>query len=654
MRYRQVHLDFHTSEKIGGIGKDFSKAQFQAMLKQGHVDSITVFSKCHHGWSYHPTKVGQMHPELDFDLLGAQIEAAHEIGVKTPVYISAGFDEKTAVKHPEWLEWNKMRYDQGALCFDVPRYHSLCLNTPYLDELLAEIREVCENYAADGIFLDIVSERHCYCETCRKQRAAMGLNDNDPADMDKHASLVFANYTRRVRETVDSVTPDLPVFHNAGHIRHGRRDLAYMNTHLELESLPTGGWGYDHFPLSASYVRGLGMEYLGMTGKFHFSWGEFGGYKHPNALRYEVALSAANGAACSIGDQLHPTGHMDEATYALIGEAYQTIEEREPWLTGARNRADIAVLSVEAVANHFGLPCDRVPAANAGCARILLESHFLFDFIDTEMPLNNYKLLILPDECILDEALSAKIRDYLAKGGKVLASYQSGMDPDKRDFCLPFGIDYRGQSEYNPTYLRPEGDLPSLKNAAYVVYSDTTVVSAVTGTSRAIVEKPYFNRTLEHFCSHKHAPASGEKYGDAVVLTDNTAYVSHRIFTEYFGHGTIYAKEMVRDVIECLLGDEISVRTNLPAQGVLTLTEKEDALLVHTLYASPVRRGENVEIIEDLLPIYNTTLSVKCDKPPKSVTLVPEQTELPFTYQNGRVEVTLPRFECWQITEIKF
>ena len=36
-------------------------------------------------------------------------------------------------------------------------------------------------------------------------------------------------------------------------------------SHLELESLPTGGWGYDHFPLSAKYVAGLGLDYLGMA-----------------------------------------------------------------------------------------------------------------------------------------------------------------------------------------------------------------------------------------------------------------------------------------------------------------------------------------------------------------------------------------------------
>ena len=201
--------------------------------------------------------------------------------------------------------------------------------------------------------------------------------------------------------------------------------------------------------------------------------------------------------------------------------------------------------------------------------------------------------------------------------------------------------------------MRPEGDLPSLKNAAYVVYSDTTVVSAVTGTSRAIVEKPYFNRTLEHFCSHKHAPASGEKYGDAVVLTDNTAYISHRIFTEYFGHGTIYAKEVVRDVIARLLGDEISVRTNLPAQGVLTLTEKEDALLVHTLYASPVRRGENVEIIEDLVTLCDIKVSLDLPTDVTSATLRPSGKTVPLTVEDGRVTFTLDRLHCSEIVELK-
>ena len=91
MRFRQVHLDFHTSEKIPGIGSEFNKEQFQKALKAGHVDSITIFSKCHHGWAYHPSKANRMHPNLKFDLLAAQLEACREIGVNAPVYLSAGY-----------------------------------------------------------------------------------------------------------------------------------------------------------------------------------------------------------------------------------------------------------------------------------------------------------------------------------------------------------------------------------------------------------------------------------------------------------------------------------------------------------------------------------------------------------------------------------
>ena len=64
LRYRQIHLDFHTSEHIPDIGRDFDAADFVSTLKNAHVDSVTVFAKCHHGWAYYPTKVGAPHPNL--------------------------------------------------------------------------------------------------------------------------------------------------------------------------------------------------------------------------------------------------------------------------------------------------------------------------------------------------------------------------------------------------------------------------------------------------------------------------------------------------------------------------------------------------------------------------------------------------------------
>ena len=142
MRFRQVHLDFHTSEDIENIGGEFSREQFQACLKMGHVDSITLFSKCHHGWAYHPSHANKIHPNLHFDLLYEQIEAAHELGIKTPVYLSAGFDERIAREKPEWLLRNKDQTIAWTADFTTPGYHRFCYNTGYLDYLLDQVAEV--------------------------------------------------------------------------------------------------------------------------------------------------------------------------------------------------------------------------------------------------------------------------------------------------------------------------------------------------------------------------------------------------------------------------------------------------------------------------------------------------------------------------------
>ncbi|MCS6758165.1 MAG: hypothetical protein MO852_02950 [Candidatus Devosia euplotis] len=73
LRYRQIHLDFHTSEHIPGIGVAFDPDNFVQTLKAAHVDSIAIFAKCRHGWSYYPTKAGAPHPQLVRpDLLGGQ------------------------------------------------------------------------------------------------------------------------------------------------------------------------------------------------------------------------------------------------------------------------------------------------------------------------------------------------------------------------------------------------------------------------------------------------------------------------------------------------------------------------------------------------------------------------------------------------------
>ena len=651
MKYRRVHLDFHTSENIENVGEKFSKQQFQNALIKGCVDSVTVFAKCHHGWSYNRTAVNKMHPHLKFDLLKEQISAAHEIGVETPVYLSAGFDEKDARLHKNWLY--RSFDEETPPDFDKPGYHWLCFNTAYLDKLVAEVEEVCENYDADGIFMDITNVKPCVCEKCKDDMTKLGYDYKNRADVNAFAEKVYANYTKRIRKAVDKHKKGLPVFHNGGHIIRGRRDLAHMDSHLEIESLPTGGWGYDHFPLSVAYVRNLGMDYIGMTGKFHTEWGEFGGFKHPNALRYETALSIANGAGCSIGDQLAPNGEMDMVTYELIEAAYSEIKEKEKYIKNCRICADVAILSYESVGAAGYVPLEENPDCDTGAARILLEGKYLFDVIDTESDFQKYKVIILPDKIVCGAKLYNKLKMFTESGGKILASGYSGLNNEKTEFLFDFGVRYCGDSEFCPDYMRPCSEYDFLKETDYIMYSRGTKVCLSGGAEIAKKQAPYFNRTAEHFCSHKHAPCSGEYYGCGMAEGNDGAYISWKIFEDYAQNGSLHCKTALCFVLDRLLGDNKTLHTNLGAQGIVTLARQSDKLILHLLYAQPVKRGKSVEVIEDIVPIHNVAIKIKTGYIPKRVYKAPQNKDIEFEYCDGYVMFDIDYIENHQMIVIE-
>lgn len=655
MKFRQIHLDFHTSESIEEVGNKFDKKQFQQALEEGHVNSINVFAKCHHGYSYYPSKVNEIHPGLKVDLLGNIIEAATEIGAEVPIYISSGLDEKAARKHPEWLIRNKDESTRWTSNFMQPGYHELCFNTPYLEELLKQIEEVLHMYKPKGLWLDIVGVRPCYCRTCVQEANAKGIDIENEKEMETIWEKTYKNYQRQVAKLVAEINPSTHIFHNSGHFARGREDLWEANTHYELESLPTGGWSYDHFPMSARYIQGFGVDFLGMTGKFHTSWGEFGGFKHPNALRYEMALDLMNGAKCCVGDQLHPNGEMDLATYRLIGQAYEEVERKEAWCDHVVSIADIGVFSAEVI-EGTKMMSEFNNLSDSGVARMLFEGHYLFDLIDHNSLFDKYKLIILPDKIRLDEQLKEKLEAFISKGGKVLATGESGLSTNHDQFVLDMGVEYMKKNPYQPSYLKPEFSIKSVDNSSYVFYEDSFLVKATRGEVIGNIEKPYHNRTYKAFCSHKHFPTSHEVVSPGIVLNEDTCYISWNVFKDYAMIGSIVYKEMVYHIIDQLLGINKTIKTSLSSQGSISLMHQEDKkrLILHTVYAIPVMRGRNINVIEDIQPIYNIKMQLTLNNKIKKVSMAPSLEELTYEIKEDQLSFVIPKVDCHQMVVIDY
>lgn len=664
LRMRQIHLDFHTSAPIGAVGEAFDGTRFAETLRRAHVNHVNLFAKCHHGFSYHDTRVGTRHPGLRFDLLRAQVDACTAADITVQIYVSAGWDELMMHRRPDW---RRVGADGQFVMFNgrnlEAAWAEACFNTGYLPYLCDQIAEAARLFPeAVGFWLDILHQDDCCCPVCRDEMDARGLDWTRPEDRRIQSVATRQKYLAATMRAARTVRADMPVFHNMGHLPRGDRSLQPYFSHWELESLPTGGWGYDHFPLSASFARRLGKPYLGMTGKFHTMWGEFGGFKTANALRYEAAQMLAFGAAVSIGDQLHPTGALEEPTYRFVGEAFAEVEAKEPWCAGRIEPVvDVAVYS------HQGLVrpgqtdmAARHDAEDAGAGRVLLEEHHLFDVIDDAVPFDGYRLVIFPDDIPFDDALAARVRSYLDAGGRVLLTGASGLRPDGGGPALDLGAEWGGASPFAPDFVLPD---PALRSdglsVPMVVYGGSQRLRPTTGRSLGQVFDPYFNRTPRHFCSHQHSPPRPVPSGFAAgVAHGRLATLAHPVFRSYRETGAVFLRRWVGAVIDMMLADDRTLRTSLPSIGRATLNRQPDEarLVLHLLYAPLASRGtwkgRPIEVIEDLPTVTDVAVSVRCERPVRRVRLVPEGIDLPFRAEEGRIAFTIDRFACHRMVEI--
>ena len=648
--HRCVHLDFHTSDEVTNVARDFDKEAFKAALKEAEIDSITLFAKCHHGNFYYRSPRFHVHPHLEKPLLDLQLEACRELGISAKIYISAMRDEHLASLHPEWLIVPEGGKPQNLL---EPTWHNLCLNSPYTDVLVEQTREITERYMPDGLFFDITAERACVCANCRRDMAKKDLDYTCHEDVMRQAIDVMNTWMARVSEAARAVKPDVLLFFNGGDLPVGRHDRIDVNDQLEAESLPTGSWGYDHFPLSMSYIRRAGKNCIGMTGKFHFAWGEFGGYKYKDALLYEGAQCLAFGAGMSVGDQLDPTGRVDAYTYENIGNAMRYMKAREPW-RGGDALVDMAVLSdLHAVHSNEGsaLGISALRAGRTGLSRMLFEGKYLFDLIGWEEIGEKYRLIVLADEKTeLNEEEYLALKRFTAAGGRLLASGKSPLYKGKMAFDL--GADYIGKDEYRPSYIRADYPLAAADGMALVLYEDFHKI-ALTGEKLGDQIHPYFRRGGTRFCSHNNTPANYDDAVPAITEGQDGIYIAADIFSDYAVCGSLSSKQIVLPLLARLCPDKIIKQTSLPTSGKIVVYEKEEGLNVHLLYANTVKRGSGVVVIEDLVTLGDVTLTVVPRRKIKEAVLRPEGERLSLVKnEDGSVSLTIPRLYCSAIVEL--
>lgn len=638
---RAIHLDFHTMPGIRDIGRDFDADEFANTLKSAGVEYINVFARCNLGFAYYPTKIGAVYPGLKVDLLGRMVSACHRRGIQVVAYFNAGLDHEHALRRREWCKVNK----NGQVCEMQTMGHffrRMCLNTGYRQHLLAMVAEVIKRYPVDGIFLDCISFSPCYGVECIDGMKRLGL---DPA-----ADRAAESYCWKVTESFVAEAKRL-VSRRGLNLYCNGVPYRWQPTHIELEVLPTGGWGYDALPFVIRYARTMGKPYYLMTGRFHGSWGDFGGLRPDVSLRFDCQNALANGATCCVGDHLHPRGRLEPAVYRSIGRVYSEVARLDPWIEGARSVSEMAIVA-PALRQYPGRYDCMEPVQ--GATRMLMELKCQFDITDGETDLSRYRVLILPDQITVDPVLGRKLAAHLKRGGVLVSSAWSGLDPEKTAFALAAcRAAFRGTEPHHPSFFKaaPEvaRDLPDMLTT---IYNPGIAMTAKPG-AKVLAElwRPYFNlKSWDWYHENMYAPPDRRTQRPALIRCGNLFHFSFPIFGSYYENAVVAYKLLLRNCLELAFPKPMLKLENFPSFGQATVTTQGRRRMVHLLAYVPELRGKQSQIIEEPIAVRNVRLRLRADgRRVARVYLAPEHTPVPFAVEDGYLAVTVPLVRGYQM-----
>lgn len=413
------------------------------------------------------------------ELLRKAIEHAHGLKMRVIVGISPYAPPEVVKQHPEW----RLKYspDEPPLPadFDYAKpenaaKRSLSLNAPYGDWLIENLAEIFADFKVDGLSFDgnyhpPINFTPFDIELYRTETGRQFPRKIDLASDDYKIYLLWAdskleNWYRKAHERLRKVNPQAAVYTwttNAGRYGHFLTSPRVMSARMNLLfDSPMQEWWLDEVNLGASVVPAFGAAYVravsgGRTGSSEpyimsrgnpYSSSSF----PPHELFARTMMAMTNGSITPIA---MPTAAGKEAGDRVIRE----IGRRKKWFVRARQEPWAALLVSEQTRQFYagGQIMERFLAHALGVFRVGWEEHLPITLItDQDLRaerLAKYRVLILPNAAALSDEQVATIREFVERGGGLVATCETSLCDElghpRGNFALAdlFGVDYEGR-----------------------------------------------------------------------------------------------------------------------------------------------------------------------------------------------------------------
>lgn len=634
-----LFYDNHTNPNNPDVGKNLDVEAFTDRIKDCGVDYITFAAKCNQGMAYYETEFGIKHPSLKRDLFGELADACKRKDISLVAYLQGGLSNAEGVKH---RDWTTIRFDGRELGEGrtSPYVRTMCYNSGFRDNLISMIKEITEKYPVSGFFIDgMGASFDCICPICIKEMKEKGIDWTNKNEVLKFGEFSALRFSKDMYDTIMKINPNLTFYSNVADF-----EKQYdFSTHYEVETLPYGPRGYDYLPVMAHYVRTLGdRTVLNMPARFS-RWGDFGGLRPEETMKYELLYGFANGLRPNIGDHFHPRGDVNHAVFDRIQKIYNELQTMEPWYDNAKNITEVAIVFPR---NFSTIRSDE---ALKSAVRMLDELKLQFDIVTTFTDWDKYDILVLPDGITLDEEIANRVKIHLDNGKSIISTGSSGLNPDRSKFVFEneWGVKFLQNNEYNPAFVSVGDNLKyNLPDMPLSLYSSGIDLKVLEGTNvEANIVKPYYNAGWDGLVPFYYLPPDEVTDLPAITMNKQVAHFSHSIFSGYAREASVDLRIIFSNVINSYLQEPIFKHENLPSFARAFVTEQPGRRMVHLISYIPEMRTSITQLIEEPIKLNNVKIALRSDvNTPEKVYLAPEKKSLPFKVVNGYIEVTVP--EC--------
>jgi hypothetical protein len=632
--------------------------------------------------AFYPSKVKfHRHGKFlkDQDFFGECVAAARKRGMHVVARMSPDLNWEDALEvHPEWA----MRNKDGSAQFSTedPRLFKTCMFSTYMDDYVpAVMREVNSLYDVDCFYTNgwppIGNLPDCHCAICSKLPPA-----NSVAYWHAFNDRLFGLWSKYDAIAKEKKS-DSFFFANLGGNVHAGPNLDRLGKTIAWFQGDNQGRTNQDPAVWGAALQGRVCTAV-MDGKFaanitaaystcEVPWRNLA--KNAGEAKMWLNETLASGLVPYYHFVGSENGFGEDRRWQKVGVDYfRWTEKHDAHLKVRRSVANIGVVMGQSTQLLYPGPATMqsrtyMRETTHGLYETLLAGRFSFDYVHEDRlepeRLSKYRALLLPNIAMLSDRQCEQIREYVRRGGSIMASFETGLYDENLRPREEFGLAdllgirkageaigtngnaYYGRIERPHTILEGFVDtnwLPGAQNRIPLKPVRDAVLTVVPGFVRYPPELAYPP------VSHTDEPA--------VVLREigasRIAYFPGDIERTYWltGHGDLL--RLMQNTIRWITGDERVV--NVDGEGFVEMFawETNPGYAVHLLnYTSP---NAHHGWMADVHPLGPQTVSLKLPSGVrvKSVELLCAEQSVPFRLDGQILRFKIPRVGDYEVAAV--